>query len=433
MKKFLFFLMSLAVFAFTACEEPGSGNAGGNGNDTTSVSKPAEIDPNTVLTLSPAEFSITPGEQKRITPNLNPQPTGSFNMIWTSSDNNVATVAGAVVTGVASGKATITAQIEGTDIKASVSVKVGTPIENVEFSKVQILGYKADMLPLSVKGFDYDEEGNVIKDENGDTIWNEITDINDDGTDDYFIKGVAYIMPSGMTYGSDGLSGTSDYLVFVQTSIIFDGTYIYPAWNYKFSSNPEEYLTEEVNEEGKQCMKWRYATYTNFSEELYGKYWYRVIASKGDWPSSQEEYDAYMAENYYMGDLDSYVAYFVTPDDKEAYATIGGLVSGGSGFGTDLVDGELVLSYLDIQLDFFDNFDFYGLAIEGEGDQASFVPVGEGENAYFKMADMITRTFSFDNRSAASAPRKALAKGMTMKRMEANILTNLPMVQMLPR
>lgn len=440
MKKFLFFLMALVVFAFTACEtqtDPsGNGDDPGSGN----TDKPAVIDPNTTLTLSVTEITLTPGATQRINVTLDPQPTGSFKLVWTSSNPAVATVEAAVVTGVASGEAVITAQIEGTEIKATVDVKVGTAIENVDFVNVTVIGYDANKLPLSVKILKTDSLNKPVLDENGDSIWEEVNDINDDGKVDFFIPANIFIMPNGMIFDGEsdyslGLSGRPNYVIIAQSYIIYDGTYTYPAWDYKFSDDPEEYLTEEVlPETGKPCIKWRYMTYTHFNQERYGNYWYRRIGSQGKW-GTEADIKAWEEEGGYYYDRanDSWVGYLDIDDEVGAFVSIAGLVSGGNGLTVDLenVNGknQAVLSYLDVEVDFFGNLDYYGLAIDGE----QFVIEGEGDNAYLKMADMTTRTFSFDKRKPASAPKRALAKGMTMKRMKADVLTNLPMVQMLPR
>ena len=267
-------------FSITSCDGPDQPDTiPGNNN-------PATIDPNTVLTLTPSQMSLTPGSQKRISVALNPQPSGAFNITWSSSNPAVATVASAVVTGVASGEATITAKIESTNISSTVAVKVGTAIENAEFTNIQVIGYQTDEIPLSIRTYKLDEE-------TGDTIWETVTDINEDGTDDYFIKAIAYIMPPTMTFEGGSVMGEPGYVICANTSIIFDGTYIYPFWTYTFSDDKEKYLTEELNAEGEQVIKFRYATYSHFNDYNYEMYYYKYISSNGTWPATQEERDAY--------------------------------------------------------------------------------------------------------------------------------------------
>ena len=428
MKKYLFSLLALLTltftfpFTFTSCEKkPPIDTIGGGGNDD-----PAEIDPNTVLTLSPAQMSLTPGSQKRISVALNPQPSGAFNITWSSSNPAVATVASAVVTGVASGEATITAKIDGTNISSTVAVKVGTAIENAEFTNIQVIGYQTDEIPLSIRTYTLDEE-------TGDTIWETVTDINEDGTDDYFIKAVAYIMPSTMTFESgSGVMGEPGYVICANTSIIFDGTYIYPFWTYTFSDDKEKYLTEELNAENEQVIKFRYATYSHFNDYNYEMYYYKYISSNGTWPATQEERDAYLKENPYMGDRDSYLGYLMVPEDASSFIAFAGLVSGGKGFTSDASDqNEQILTYLDVQLKFFNNFEYYCFEIQEDGDKAYYVTQGEGDDKRFKMAESVERTISFDNRK--EAPKKAASqfKGISMKRIKADRLTNVPLLQVL--
>ena len=203
MKKYLFFLMALVTLTFVACEQsqtpPDEPKPGTGGTEA--------IDPNTVITLSVTDFALTPGETKRINVSFNPQPASSPMLTWTSSNDAVATVKGGLVTGVANGTAVITVAIEGTEIKATANVKVGSAIDNVEFVNIEVVGYKADMIPLSVKVLDMNEDGTPKLDENGDSVWVTVTDLNEDGADDYFIAAVAYIMPKGMLF-DNGVTAT---------------------------------------------------------------------------------------------------------------------------------------------------------------------------------------------------------------------------------
>lgn len=135
MKKYLFFLMALVALTFVACEQPHEPKPDEPGTGGTEA-----IDPNTEITLSVTDFALTPGETKRINVSFNPQPASSPMLTWTSSNDAVATVKGGLVTGVANGTAVITVAIEGTEIKATANVKVGSAIDNVEFTNVEFLG-----------------------------------------------------------------------------------------------------------------------------------------------------------------------------------------------------------------------------------------------------------------------------------------------------
>ena len=119
MKKFVFFLLALLTltfpFSFTSCE--------GKKPPIEDTIK-GGIDPNTVLTLNPTQVSITPGEQKRISIALNPQPSGAFNIAWTSSNPAVATVVNGIVNGVSAGVSTVTASTPDGLISASCVVTV---------------------------------------------------------------------------------------------------------------------------------------------------------------------------------------------------------------------------------------------------------------------------------------------------------------------
>lgn len=80
------------------------------------------------ITLAASANTIAVGGKATITPTLDP---ATLEVEWASDNTAVATVVDGVVTGVALGTANITATIKGTEISASVEIKVAELVSNI--------------------------------------------------------------------------------------------------------------------------------------------------------------------------------------------------------------------------------------------------------------------------------------------------------------
>lgn len=92
------------------------------------------------ITVSPKEATVKTGASVTLTGEIQPENASNQNMIWTSDNEGVATVAGGVVTGVAEGTATITATSAENDTihdTATITVENGEP-EIVEVESVSV-------------------------------------------------------------------------------------------------------------------------------------------------------------------------------------------------------------------------------------------------------------------------------------------------------
>lgn len=403
MKKVFFYLMLVAAVLFTACEElqQGTGNGTNNGGTNNGGTNNGTIDAATVMTLNPSDLVMVVGSQKKIRPVLNPAPTVDYNVLWTSSDPAVATVKNGDVTAIADGVATITAQIEGTEIKATANVKVANAYEAAEFYDVQLWNLQYDE---DENVCEYPFKGYYLDEETGDTLWT--SDANGDGKDDVVRECYLYVFGKGIYTDDTGLTGSSDYLILVNSAALYDGTYYYCIGDYKFSDDETVYKREH---EGVKYMRSGYATYTHFKPESYCKYYENAILAANQnmsWPSTQEEYDQFMAEyGYWLGDRDSYLYYFVNDGEEDPYMSLAGLVTGGDGFEWSIADentGATYLSYMDLDFAFFDNTAMgFATEVNEEAGTLDFV-------VPFEMAPYYTRTISFDNRTAeVAAPVKS--------------------------
>ena len=411
MKKVFFYLMLVVAVLFSACEEkdPIGGNTGGDG----------AIDASTVMTLNPSELVMVIGEQIRVRPVLNPAPTVDYNVVWTSSDKNVVVVENGLLTALTEGEATITAQIEGTDIKATASVVVSNAYDAVDFYDAALWNLRMDE---NENVYEYPFKGYILE-ENGDTTW--VTDVNEDGVDDVVRECYLYVFSKGIYTDDQGLAGENDYLMLVTTASIYDGKYYYCIGDYIFTDN-DSICKKEY--EGRKYMRNGWATYTHFKPESYCKYYENVVIAQNNgvqWPSTQEEMDQFEAEyGYWLGEQDSYLYYFVN-DPEQPYMSFAGLVVGGDGFDWAIKDeatGATYLSYMNLDFAFFDNTAM-GFATELDEDSGNLnfkVP--------FEMAPYYERTISFGTKPQSAPAQKGMPtlKGrVSEKQMLANRALNV--------
>lgn len=452
MKKVLFFLMMVAV-ALVSCEDPDGpqGNKPGNSDALDTVKTKY------TLTVDKDQVALFPNEEHRINFTLSPDANVDFEFI--SSNEQVATVSAGLIKSVAEGTATITVRVKGYEtISADINVTVFSaddPIAKVEFYNVELYGfYPGRQYPLSFM------RGEI--DENGDTIYKESNDINNDGEGDYARECAMYVVAKGVYMDQYGLTGEENYVIFIHSVCPYDGKYVYPVAFYQFSADQDSFLIEH---DGNKFLRWTqdvaYATYTNFNAVSYSKYYHNVLFSNGEWPASQEEYDAFMDEyGYILGDYDSYVGYLRIPEGSEAWVQEpAGLVTGGIGFYFDLDDeNKPQMPFLDVDLEFFTNLDAYGLALEQAKDEEgnliwydpatdgpttentgepwlTYSTEGEGDAETCIMAPTLKRHFRIDKLASEEqqAPRRAFApeKRISEKRIMANTLLNIPMKNIL--
>ena len=88
--------------------------------------------PVTGIEVTPAFVELKPGETQELKVSVLPENATDKTYTWSSSDESVATVADDVVTAVADGSAVITAVAADGTHKASVTVKVTTPVTGIE-------------------------------------------------------------------------------------------------------------------------------------------------------------------------------------------------------------------------------------------------------------------------------------------------------------
>ena len=97
----------------------------------------------TSITLDKTSLSLVKGESETLVATVNPADATHKKVSWTSSDTNVATIdSEGKVSAIASGSATITAQVD--NIKATCDVSVTVPIESITLNKSELTLYKGE-------------------------------------------------------------------------------------------------------------------------------------------------------------------------------------------------------------------------------------------------------------------------------------------------
>ena len=132
-------LSAIAMVAFTSCEpinNPG-GNNGGNGDDTV-VS---------VVKVAPETLLMSVGQTEKLTATITPAPTTAVTFVWTSDDEEVATVKNGIVTAVAPGTANIVVSTEGcTPDTCLVNVTNDAALDNYQLLSYGLFG-SPEMIP----------------------------------------------------------------------------------------------------------------------------------------------------------------------------------------------------------------------------------------------------------------------------------------------
>ena len=105
---------------------------------TCSVKVNAKVYPVESISLDKTSVDLTKSETATITATVKPDNASNKKVIWSSSNEEVATVKDGVVTAIKAGEATITAKTEDGEKTATCSVKVNAmdhPVESVELNK----------------------------------------------------------------------------------------------------------------------------------------------------------------------------------------------------------------------------------------------------------------------------------------------------------
>jgi len=138
MKKTKLFLLPILSLLLTGCDISNITESVKNIFDKTEEQntnkpeeKPSTIISVTGISLSNISFSLRAGETKTLVATVLPSDATNKNVIWESSNTNVATVVDGVVNAIAEGNASITATTEDGSFEAECDVTVLKPVINV--------------------------------------------------------------------------------------------------------------------------------------------------------------------------------------------------------------------------------------------------------------------------------------------------------------
>ncbi len=104
----------------------------------------------TAITLNKTQEIIYCGDTLNLSAQFTPEDTTNKNIIWTSSDENIATVTDGVVTAIEKGEVTITAEAEDTGVKAECALTVYKHVASVDIVASELTLEKGSSANLSV-------------------------------------------------------------------------------------------------------------------------------------------------------------------------------------------------------------------------------------------------------------------------------------------
>ena len=236
-------LSAIAMVAFTSCEptdNPG-GNNGGNGDDTV-VS---------VVKVAPETLLMSVGQTEKLSATVTPAPTTAVTFVWTSDDEEVATVKNGIVTAVAPGTANIVVSAEGcTPDTCLVNVTNDAALDNY-----QLLSYGLFGSPEMIPGTEQD-----LKMTSGATYKCQLGYISMFAWD----NNISFV--NGTGFGGAGYFFVAEVPVFWITEGQHQGKYVGNSDGFYIAPNPQDTL----------------APYTALSGELtdlqsYGDFWKALI------------------------------------------------------------------------------------------------------------------------------------------------------------
>ena len=236
-------LSAIAMVAFTSCEptdNPG-GNNGGNGDDTV-VS---------VVKVAPETLLMSVGQTEKLSATVTPAPTTAVTFVWTSDDEEVATVKNGIVTAVAPGTANIVVSTEGcTPDTCLVNVTNDAALDNY-----QLLSYGLFGSPEMIPGTEQD-----LKMTSGATYKCQLGYISMYAWD----NNISFV--NGTGFGGAGYFFVAEVPVFWITEGQHQGSYVGNSDGFYIAPNPQDTL----------------APYTALSGELtdlqsYGDFWKALI------------------------------------------------------------------------------------------------------------------------------------------------------------
>lgn len=316
------------------------------------------------LTVDPTEIELSVGTRVTVNVTAYPEPKDFYYYEWTSSDESVVNVSNGVVSAVAEGSAVVTVRVIGSHVKMDIPVKVTPEVDwkpNADFYGIYFQYVDFDgIYELQ------DSVGNMIK----------------------------YVPMIARLWGRNiGVSGGSyvgkDYMVYLSTSVMYDGEYVYPFVDYKFVDEKDAFV---LNSENVKLRKPYTFLAEDFNKEAYETN-YREWVVNGNSDYYQPYYSEYASTIDYCDFDEEYRSW------DAGYPFAGGeiiLVSSNQN-----VDGySFSLPYYNFDMNMFGNVEYSGLevveGIDETGETIMTYPKDEEGNIIVKMAEMTRRTFTYD-------------------------------------
>lgn len=378
MKKLFFFLIAAITLVACGPEKPVSGTVDS-------------------IALLPTSLELTQGGEQRIDVQVTPSNATDYKLNWTSDNEAIAVVSeNGTVGAVAPGSATITATVDGTDIKATCAVTVTSLIDGIKF-------YQPVLWRLGEK---YSAEWTTAK--------------GDVRTDSFYVAEFQ-ILSDKLFINENSIAGEDGFTFYITTAFMYDTEYWYTLGTYSISESCKEY----TNDHGTFTFEHPFMTQVqagHFEKGLYEKFYQDVLEGKK--PNS-EDYPFLQPEDSYFNFFDFYI-------DENGEPQIGGsragypLADGEFEFAAGEEKGSYAMPYYNFSAKMFGNPYSYGLATENKVDPET----GEeylGFKNPVEMAPITDKDFQFGTPTPREAPRRGIKRSVAEKHFAISKLSQMPM------
>lgn len=366
MKKIALFLVAV-VTLLTACD-------GGVGNVT--------------MTVKPSNLQLKVGETSRIAVSVT--PTGNYEFEWKSLNEEVATVANGVVTGVAIGNTTVEVNIKGSNDVKTINIAVVDVLDAVRYYGV----YPMIDAPENTTYYTVEKDGEEIP-----------------------VSVLTYMfVPDNFYVSAGSFAGGWDYPIIATTSVKDCRTqetdsYIY-VWSYYQFAPAATSVIKDVDGKGTDIPTPYYFVSDDFNKDNYETLLYEQFINQSQDETLGEKYpvQSEIASSMYCWSWDDQGNYLVGYPTGEGLIFIPGYPEGDNVFFADIA--------YSFDVKFFTNAEYYGLdLIPGEdpetGEPVMNFPTDESGMPIIRMAEMTTYHFQGGSVEFPDVEQQAPRAGIT--------------------
>lgn len=152
--------------------------AASNYNDVSASCEVTVTTPVTGISISETDIDMYTGDTYTLTAEVSPDIATNKNIIWTSSDNDIASVSGGVITAKRAGDVTVTAKTEDGGYTAECCVTITVPVTEIVLNKLEITLKRGKTETLTANVLPADATDKTIRWTSSDT---NVAVVNGDG------------------------------------------------------------------------------------------------------------------------------------------------------------------------------------------------------------------------------------------------------------